>query len=206
MSSAFAQPEVRDHRTDQPSIESAPRYRKRPGPRVMMPLKIDIGATGADTMRGFAPGMAMSVGIHWASLSPRPTDTDVGIGLFGAILGAKEDTSVMNDNNSVAYGGAYLELGHTLSRGSWWRTWASGRGEYLGSTAFGNDHAGFGAAGRLSAELYVSGVGVEPRGVFLGTYAIGVYVEAGLRDTAADLGNFQATAGLTFRTPLVFAL
>ena len=204
-SSALASPEVRDHRTDTPSASTTVRYRRRPGPRIMMPLKIDIGATGADTMRGFAPGMAASIGIHWASLSPRPTDTDVGLGVFGAILGAKEDDTVMNDNNTVAYGGAYLELGHTLSRGNWWRTWASGRGEYLGSTAFGNDHAGFGASGRLSAELYVSGVGVEPRGVFLGTYAIGVYVEAGLRDTAANMGDFHATAGLTFRTPMVFA-
>ena len=171
----------------------------------MMPLKIDIGAAGANTSRGFAPGMSAAVGIHWASLSPRPTDTDVGIGLFGGILAAPEDTSVMNDKNGVAYGGAYLELAHTLSQGTWWRTWASGRGEYLGSTAFDQDHAGFGASGRLSAELYVSGVGIEPRGVFLGTYAIGVYVEAGVRDMVDDVGKFQMSGGLTFRTPLVFA-
>jgi hypothetical protein len=205
VSSALASPEVRDHRTDTPSVESGRTYRRRPGPRIMLPLKFDLGATGADTMRGMASGIAGSIGIHWASLAPRPTDTDVGIGLFGAILGAKEDTSVMDDNNTVAYGGAYLELGHTLSRGSWWRTWASGRGEYLGSTAFGNDHGGFGASARLSAELFASGIGIEPRGIFLGTYAVGVYVEAGLRDTATGMGDFHATAGLQFRTPTVFA-
>lgn len=206
-SSAFAQPEVRDHRDPvlQPSVESRPRYRKRPGPRIMMPLKVDIGAAGANTSRGFAPGIAAAVGIHWASLSPTPTNTDVGLGVFGAILAAPEDTSVMNDQNGVAYGGAYLELAHTLSRGSFWRTWASGRGEYLGSTAFGEDHAGLGASGRLSAELYVSGVGIEPRGVFLGTYAIGVYVEAGVRDMVSDVGALHVNGGLTFRTPLVFA-
>jgi hypothetical protein len=206
-SPAFASPEVRDHRAPvaSPSIESRPKYRRRPGPRLMMPLKIDLGAAGANTARGFAPGIGGAIGIHWASLSPKPTNTDVGIGVFGAILGAPEDTSKMSTNNAVAYGGAYLELGQTLARGDYWRTWASGRGEYLGSTAFGNDHAGFGASGRLSAELYVSGVGVEPRGVFLGTYAIGVYVEAGARDVASDLGAFHVTSGLTFRTPLVFA-
>ncbi len=197
-------PEVRDHR-DGTSIEARPMYRRRPGPRFMMPLKIDIGAAGANTVRGFAPGIGAAVGIHWASLSPRPTDTDVGIGVFGAILAAPEDTSVMNDKNGVAYGGAYLELAHTLSRGNFWRTWASGRGEYLGSTAFDQDHAGFGASGRLSAELYVSGVGIEPRGLFLGTYAIGVYVEAGLRDVVQDVGAFHMSGGLTFRTPLVFS-
>jgi hypothetical protein len=207
--SAFAQPEVRDHRepTLQPSVESRPRYRKRPGPRIMMPLKVDIGAAGANTSRGFAPGLGMAVGIHWASLSPQPTDTDVGLGVFGAILAAPKDTTVMDDQNGVIYGGAYLELAHTLSRGSFWRTWASGRGEYLGSAAFDNDgHAGLGASGRLSAELYVSGVGIEPRGVFLGTYAIGAYVEAGVRDVASDIGALHVSGGLTFRTPLVFAL
>ncbi|HEY5921611.1 MAG TPA: hypothetical protein VIV11_08065 [Kofleriaceae bacterium] len=199
-----ASPEVRDHRGPT-AVEGRARYRKRPGPRFMMPLKIDIGAAGANTARGFAPGIGAAVGIHWASLSPKPTNTDVGIGVFGAILAAPEDTSVMNDKNGVAYGGAYLELGHTLAQGNFWRTWAAGRGEYLGSTAFDNDHAGFGAAGRLSAEIYISGVGIEPRGLFLGTYAIGVYVEAGLRDVVQDVGAFHVNGGLTFRTPLVFA-
>jgi hypothetical protein len=209
-SSALANPEVRDHRSpvtepSQPSIESRPRYRRRPGPRFMMPLKVDIGAAFADTSRGTAQGLSAAVGIHWASLSPRPTNTDVGIGVFGALLAAPEDTTLMNDVNGVAYGGAYLEVGHTLSQGSFWRTWASGRGEYLASTAFGEDHNGLGAAGRLSAELYVSGVGLEPRGVFLGTYAIGAYAELGVRDVASDLGSLHASVGLTFRTPLVFA-
>ncbi len=205
--SAQAAPEVRDHREPvaKPSVESRHHYRRRPGPRFMMPLKIDIGAAGANTTHGYAPGMAAAIGIHWASLSPRPTNTDVGIGVFGALLAAPEDTSMMTDQNGVAYGGAYLELGHTLSSGSFWRTWASGRGEYLASTAFGEDHTGFGASGRLSAELYVSGLGIEPRGLFLGTYAVGVYLEAGLRDVAPDLSALHVSGGLTFRTPLVFA-
>jgi len=208
-SAALANPEVRDHRTSEappPSVDTGPRrYRRRPGPRFMMPLKVDIGAAGANTTRGFAPGMAAAVGIHWASLSPQPTDTDVGLGVFGALLGAPKDSTGMNTSNGVAYGGAYLEAGHTLSRGNFWRTWATGRGEYLGSTAFGEDHKGFGVAGRLSAELYASGVGIEPRGLFLGTYAIGVYVEAGVRDVASDLGAVHISGGLTFRTPLVFS-
>lgn len=197
-----ASAETREHR-----YEPAPApvvYRRRPGPRFMMPLKIDFGAAGANTTHGFASGVGMAVGIHWASLSPRPTDTDVGIGVFGALLAAPQTMST--DKNGVALGGAYLEVGHTLARGAWWRTWASGRGEYLGSKAFDSaGHAGLGASGRLSAELYVSGVGIEPRGIFLGTYAIGVYAEAGVRDTANDIGAFHVSGGITIRTPLVFA-
>jgi hypothetical protein len=215
--SAYAEPEVRDHR--EPAASPAPevrdhrddgaitttRYRRRPGPRFMMPLKIDIGATGADTSRGLASGVAAAVGIHWASLSPTPTDTDIGIGVFGALLGAPKDPTMMSTDNAVAYGGFYLEGAHTLSRNGWGRTWASARGEYVGSSAFGETKGGFGASARLSAELYASGVGIEPRGLFLGTYAIGVYAEAGVRDMVADVGDFHVTAGLTFRTPLVIA-
>ena len=86
-----------------------------------------------------------------------------------------------------------------------WRTWAAGRGEYLGSQAYDVDKVGFGATGRLSVEAYLSGVGIEPRGLFLGTYAIGLYVEAGARDTVAEVGKIHAGLGLTFRTPLVFS-
>ncbi len=171
----------------------------------MLPLKIDLGAAGANTSHGFAPGASASVGIHWASLSPTPTNTDVGIGVFGVLLGAPTSMATTNMDNTVAYGGAYLEVGHTLAQGASWRTWASGRGEYLESTAFGTDHKGFGGSARLSAELFASGVGIEPRGLFLGTYALGFYVEAGVRDVAPDLSVFQMTAGLTLRTPLVFA-
>lgn len=209
---ASADPEVRDHRPSvSPASSSTPvvtvrRHRRRPGPRFMMPLKIDLGATGADTSRGFAPGVGGAIGIHWASLSPRPTNTDVGLGVFGAILGAPaaDGDPMTTSEDTVAYGGAYLEVGHTLAQGSFWRTWASGRGEYLASSAFGDEHTGFGATGRLSAELYVSGVGADWSGVFLGTYAIGVYVEAGARDVAQDLGSLHVGGGLTFRTPLVF--
>ena len=128
------------------------------------------------------------------------THTLLASALIAAVATASQATG-----HGGGYGGAYVELGHTLSQGNFWRTWASGRGEYLASTAFGNDHVGFGAAGRLSAELYLSGVGIEPRGLFLGTYAIGVYVEAGARDVVSDLGALHVSGGLTFRTPLVFS-
>lgn len=204
VATAEAQPEVRDHRTTPAPTNVEPRtYRRRPGPRFMLPLKVDMGYAGANTDRGWAPGFGMAIGVHWASLSPTPTNTDIGIGVFGALLGAPKDEMATSD--AIAYGGAYLEGGHTLSHGSWWRTWATGRVEYVGSSVFGQDHVGFGATGRLSVELYTSGVGIEPRGVFLGTYALGLYVEAGARDMAPGMGAFHVSGGLTFRTPLVFA-
>jgi hypothetical protein len=202
---------VRDRRTEvdqPPPPPSGPtthrRYRRRPGPRLMMPIKLDIGATGASTTAGFRPGIEMRLGIHWASLSPRPTNTDVGLGVFGAVLPGKADDTMPGVDDDVLYGGAYLEVGQTLTRTDHTRTWLSGRGEYLGSSTFGDTQAGFGVAGRLSAELYASGAGIEPRGLFLGTYAIGVYAEAAARGLGDDVSPVQVSAGLTFRTPLVY--
>jgi hypothetical protein len=168
----------------------------------MMPLRIDIGAQGANTSHGYLPGIEVRAGIHWASLSPEPTNFDVGVGVFGAAL-VGPNTQMTGANNDVTYGGAYLEFGETLSHGDWWRTWASGRGEYVASNAFGTDYSGFGIAGRLSAEIYTSGVGIEPRGLFLGTYAIGVYAEVADRRLGDGVSNLQVSGGLTFRTPLV---
>ncbi|HEY4242361.1 MAG TPA: hypothetical protein VGM88_21235 [Kofleriaceae bacterium] len=183
-------------------------YRHRPGPRFMMPLEIDLGAVGADSSRGMAEGVQGSIGVHWASLSPTPTSWDAGIGIFGAIMGAgpaDNATDQMNQNNGIAYGGAYVQVGHTLAQGNSWRTWLSGRGEYLASDAFGKSNTGLGVSARLSAELYSSGAGIEPgRGLFLGSYGVGVYVEAAMRDVAPGLSAFQATTGLTLRTPMAF--
>lgn len=209
---AVAQPEVRDHRTGPapattvtPSDSGPRRYRRRPGPRFMMPLKIDIGPSFINTERGGAPGVAAAVGIHWASLAPEPTNFDIGLGVFGSFGTAPKDEMIVDDQNVVLQGGAYLEIAKTLSHGTWWRTWAAGRGEYMGSSAFDRDKVGFGATGRLSVEAYLSGVGIAPGGLFLGTYAIGLYIEGGARDTVADVGNVHLGAGLTFRTPLVFS-
>jgi hypothetical protein len=208
---ASARPRVRDHRTE--SAEPAPRtdappprhrHRKRPGPKVMLPLRFDVGATSASTSDGFRGGVEMKLGVHWASLSPTPTRYDVGLGVFGAVLPGAEDAAMPEVDNDVLYGGAYLEAGKVLSEGRHWRTWAAGRGEYLGTSAFGENHEGFGVAGRLGAELYLSGVGIEPRGLFLGTYAIGVYAEASARDLGGEVSPMQVSGGLTLRTPLVF--
>ncbi|HTJ42584.1 MAG TPA: hypothetical protein VL463_10850 [Kofleriaceae bacterium] len=198
-------PMARDHRDDAQPVATTTRYRRRPGPSIMMPLRIDIGAQGANTSHGYLPGVELRAGIHWASLSPTPTNFDVGLGLFGAALVGPTDDTMPKANNDVLYGGAYLEVGETLSHGDYWRTWASGRAEYLASNAFDHEQTGFGVAGRLSAELYTSGVGIEPRGVFLGTYAIGVYAEVAARDLGPDVSAMQVSGGLTFRTPLVFA-
>ena len=204
-----AAPEARDHRgttTVRPHTDSPPpkRYKKRRGPRFMMPLKLDFGMQGANTELGYLPGFELRAGVHWASLSPKPTNFDVGVGGFIAALAGPEDDTMPDVDNDVVYGGLYLEVGQTLSKGRFWRTWAAGRGEYFGSSAFGEEDAGFGVAGRLSAELYLSGVGIEPRGLFLGTYAIGVYAEAAGRDLGDDVSPIQVSGGLTFRTPLVF--
>lgn len=180
-----------------------PRYRRRPGPRLMAPLRIDLGSisTGSDAY-GLLNGVELSAGIHWASLAPQPTTFDVGLGVFA---GALTNNKVPTTSDGLSYVGFYGELGKTLSQGELWRTWALGRAEYYQSNAFGVIQDRFGASAKLEAELYLSGVGIEPRGIFVGTYAIGLYVEGALRKLGDGVGAAQLGVGLTIRTPLVWA-
>jgi hypothetical protein len=128
---------------------------------------------------------------------------DVGLGVFGVALIGPDD-GVDTTDDDVVFGGGYLEVGKVLSHGRFWRTWAAGRGEYFSANTFGEEDIGFGVAGRVSAELYASGVGIEPRGIFLGTYAVGVYAEVAARKIEESVVPIQASLGLTFRTPLVW--
>jgi hypothetical protein len=182
------------------------RYRRAPGPRLMPPLRIDLGGIGAASDFGTLTGAEVSIGIHWASLSPTPTDFDIGIGAFGGVLGNSRTPvdPVTGDNEQLTYGGLYGEYGHRLSGGDFWRTWASGRGEYLSSDGFGETHRGVGVSAKLEAELFLSGVGVSPDGIFLGTYAIGLYVQGGVRRLSNDVSDLQLGLGVTIRTPMVW--
>jgi hypothetical protein len=178
-----------------------PRYRRRPGPRLMAPLRIDIGSISAGSDYGLLSGAELSVGIHWASLSPQPTNWDAGLGVFA---GAMSNSKIPTTETDPAYVGFYLDAGKSLSRGSFWRTWATGRLEYLASDAFGVERTSLGASAKLEAELYLSGVGIEPRGIFVGSYAIGLYVEGAARRLSDDISPLQLGVGLTLRTPLVW--
>jgi hypothetical protein len=180
-----------------------PRYRRRPGPRIMLPLQIDIGAIGTSSDRGTLTGAEVAVGVHWASLSPKPTNFDIGLGVVASVMQPGDATGADPDDD-VSFVGAYAGIAQTLSHGDFWRTWAGVRGEYLDVDAFGERRTGIGAAARLSAELFLSGVGIEPRGIFFGTYALGLYVEAGARQLGPDVGKLQVSGGLTLRTPLVW--
>jgi hypothetical protein len=186
-------------------VPPQPRYRSRPGPRLMAPLRIDIGGIGANSKAGFLPGAELSAGIHWASLSPNPTSVDFGLGVFVGAMGKGEDMPNSNKNENVSYAGLYAEFGKSLSSGDYWRTWASGRAELLEADAFGNQSEGYGVSAKLEAELYLHGVGISPSGLFLGSYALGVYVQAAARHLGDDVNMLQLGAGVTVRTPMVWA-
>ena len=195
----------------QPIASQPRRYRRRPGPRLMAPLRIDLGAIGAASDHGTLGGAEASIGIHWASLSPQPTNFDIGLGVFaGTMSNSRLPDDASGNPESLDYGGLYGEFGKTLSGGDFWRTWALGRAEYLTSegrldTTGGTErHTGIGVSAKLEAELYLSGVGISPDGIFLGTYAIGLYVEGAVRRLHDDVSDLQLGVGLTIRTPMVW--
>ena len=68
------------------TINQPRRYRRRPGPRLMAPLKIDLGGLMAGSDYGTLGGAEVSIGVHSASLWPVPVNWDVGIGVFGNVV------------------------------------------------------------------------------------------------------------------------
>ena len=68
------------------------------------------------------------------------------------------------------------------------------------------EHHGFGAAARLTAELFTSGQSTTGPGYHHGTLAIGVYAEVAARDTGMAGAMLSSSLGLTLRTPFVMAL
>ena len=120
------------------------------------------------TCHGTLGGAEASIGVHWASLSPEPTNFDIGLGVFGGTLSnSRLPDDASGNPESLDYGGLYGEFGKTLSGGDFWRTWALGRAEYLQSegrldAAGGTQrHTGIG----VSAKLDPTTEPITPQGI-----------------------------------------
>jgi hypothetical protein len=59
------------------------RYRRRPGPRLMAPLRIDLGAHRRRVRFGTLGGAERRSASTGRRCRPTPTDFDIGIGAFG---------------------------------------------------------------------------------------------------------------------------
>jgi hypothetical protein len=178
-------------------LESTPSH-ACPG-MVLPPFELDLGLTWSEAGTRAASGSVLLLGLSRATLDPRPVAFDVGLGYVRWWAGDDPSPVAARSTGSPpiadAHGG-YLDLAARVHESKHVRSWLAVRGELLDA-----DGAAFGVAARIATELW-TGANERDGGVLaLGSLAIGVYAEAGLREGRDDVRTF--TVGITVRAPLV---
>jgi len=184
---------------------------------VIPPAEVDygVGPTVGGAPAVIGPSQELLAGVHWASLTWKPTDLDVGIGYVGVWRPVVPNYAVRSTvpidqiDNRLHLDGAYFDLAYTLERHAHWRTWLAARVEYLSGHVNGQQSFGHGVALRIATEVYTHSVGVakDNRAIafYAGTFAVGFYVEASHRTLAPELGPDAMTAGVSMRVPFIAA-
>jgi|GEM_PF-5604177 len=186
---------------------------------VVPPSRTDVGAVAAtDSSRSAA---RVSAGVHYASATRgHNVAWDAGAGAIheeevphvDAVDPAK-DPSVGKAGSRYRTGG-YLEFSRAIQSNAYQRSWLGLRAEALMPSALRGprrDQLVYAVMARLSTELYATGAGIGAEaadsafviGGYRGTFAIGLYAEAGLRGQLDGTPAFIASSGLSLRLPFM---
>jgi len=200
----------------------------KPGAILVPPMEVDFGVGTPIGNSNVTSSTELRAGVHWASLSWKPTWLDVGIGYAGSWRGiepmyfARTSDGTIEDQ-TLALHGVYVELGYAIENEKNWRTWIGGRVEGFTGKLNDNDIVAVakgrsaerellavGGALRIATEFYIPGVkGVgdaRTLGFYAGTWALGIYVEGSQRSLPAELGPLSVAAGVTARVPFILAI
>jgi hypothetical protein len=169
------------------------------------PLEFDYGVgfpLGEARTNGLSPSTELLAGLHWASLAWKPTRLDFGVGYVRSFR--MIDDPIGDDDQAITMNGVYLALGTTVVRLKRWRTWFTGRGELMRVDDNRRDFSAAGVALRVATEWYNPTLSNEHDGFIVGTFALGIFLEASYRDVPAAYGSYAVSSGVTLRLP--FAL
>lgn len=169
------------------------------------PVEVDLGVgvpLGQQT-DGLSPSTEVLAGLHWASLAWKPTRVDVGVGYVGSFRSI--DDPMRLEDQSITLHGAYLTIGTSIARGKHWRTWFTARGELMRGNDEHHDFSVLGGALRVATELYGSDASGGRNALLVGTFALGIFVEATYRDVPAEYGPVGLSSGVTCRLPFFVA-
>lgn len=186
---------------------------------IVPPTRSEIGSTVITDSGQPRSGVRVASGVHLASGTlNRDQDIDVGIGYVYERQSAPAETSVALSAMPPAEQGApvvdghglYIEVAHAIDRQRSRRGWLAARAELLRQASSDGARDIGGVYGRASWELFGAGEGggsasdacTIGAGFARGTYAVGLFLESGVR-MVEDRGTaFVATAGLTMRLPM----
>jgi len=173
------------------------------------PMRVDMGAAFSESEHDL--GGQVVAGIHWASLYPKKTYLDVGLGFVSTSFGGPEDPPTMHASSRprvrdpLSIFAGYVEVATRPSGNGWWRTWVGTRVEAGQGSRDGDDQGMIGVAVRASAELWIGGASSGSGSGMMGVGAIGLYGEMSARRFVDDSDDLGASVGLSFRVPLIAA-
>jgi len=180
------------------------------------PMRVDVGPTTTTDHAGHRLGGGeILAGIHWASVYPKSTPIDIGVGFVSTYLDLPElpgngvalrSAESVDDDRAFRLTGGYVALSKSVAGGSWWRTWAEGRGELFSTELDGNTSSGLGGALRVSAEVFIGGTEGGSNALICGTLAAGLFVEASYRELPTLISPLGVSAGVSVRIPLIIAV
>lgn len=181
------------------------------------PARVDLAPTAMVNAGETSAGYQLKAGLHWASLSSN-TRTPIDIG-FGVVLenlqpevvpleekdksGELVTSSFIERPRQIR--GSYVELAVRTFGSRHRRAWLGVRLDVLRARFSDRSKTGLGVTGRASWELVggVSGAGGGGGGggVIHGSFALGMFFEAGIRQLPGEPASMVSTAGLTGRLP-----
>ncbi len=174
------------------------------------PVAVDVGSTvlsiGKGTVR---TGGVLTAGVKWATIYPKRTSFDVGVGYVGTFVHQSESgpkhtqarQAPGTEGSLTNMHGGFLEFAGLAKERSHARAWVSTRAELLRS---GGENA-IGFATRVSAELWTGLTHTSRGGAIYGVGALGLWTEMGLRRLPSHGLVRQVSVGLSVRLPVVVA-
>ena len=158
----------------------------------------------------------MLLGLNLATIVPTKLPLDIGIGWI--VVGDTTDqpgqpqpnpmpltldsssssSSTPAQPGPTTRSGFYIEASGLLRQGDHWRTWLTPRGEIFGGGLYG-------AALRVSAEVWTPAVAGSGNAAVFGTLALGVWAETGVRQEPDAVTAHFAAGGLEVRVPFMIA-
>ncbi len=178
------------------------------GAAFVPPLRVDVGSDVMSGADGAHVASDLSLGLHWASLHPGEPSYDIGVGIMTRLQ--QDPTAAparhgMAETPSIGAMGGYLEVAKRVAGGRHWRAWLGARGDVSRADVDGKTVTMLGVAGRLTTELFAGVAGGSSNSLVLGTFAVGLYVEAAMRGLPDDTTGHGVGCGLSARLPLIFA-
>lgn len=190
---------------------------------VVPPSQTEVGTTVIADGGRPQNGIRFATGAHLASGQTAPDrNLDIGVGVVYERLAAPPAGGEARALGAAApmeveapafidAKGSYIDVAGVLQRAAWYRTWIGARSELMTQVGLDGERRAIGATyARVAWEAYApvkaTGSGSDSSGAFgagfaYGAFALGLFLESGIRYAEGEKPAFVAIGGMSLRMP-----